>query len=558
MSSDISLGLSGILAARQAITTIGQNIANSATPGYARREVRLTSRSWSVADARNAGGGVTVDHVDRVRDMFLAEQLRSHKSGLESSETRSRYLAEVEALIQEPGTEGIGAALNRFFNQWQSVASQPENNSERNSLLLTAADLANQITTLRQGLTDLRASIQGEVTDIVREVNQLTASIVNVNNLSAQSAGSDGGVGLGDERDRAMAELARLVGARDISPHDATATVLVGGSLLVEGTSQVQLLPPTDFNSPLRIGTGSDSGPIEAPGGSLAALITLNRETIPSYINRLDELASGLIRSVNSLHSTGKVASGPFTDMTAALAASDADGDGDAGNDLLAAAFDLPMEVGSFRINVTELASGAVTNHDIAINPATQSLNDVASALNALGNLSATITNGRLRIQAASGYGFDFAGPQSAGIPTGLGLNAFFGGSDASSIAVAERLVGNPELIAAGETNDAGDGAVAAAISETRNTNLPDLQATGPETWRNFISGVGADSASARDLAIAQDGMVSLLNQQDQAVSGVSLDEEGARLMQFQEMFTACARYLSTISRLNDLLIQYL
>src|SRR5439155_19269418 len=82
-----------------------------------------------------------------------------------------------------------------------------------------------------------------------------------------------------------------------------------------------------------------------------------------------------------------------------------------------------PPQAGSLFISVTNKATGNRTISEVQIDPATQSLQDVANAINAVPNLQGLVDTqtGTLKIIAAPGFGFDFAGrlatqPDSASI----------------------------------------------------------------------------------------------------------------------------------------------
>ena len=76
-----------------------------------------------------------------------------------------------------------------------------------------------------------------------------------------------------------------------------------------------------------------------------------------------------------------------------------------------------PPTAGDLYITVTNLATGARTLDQVAIDPSTQSLADVASAINAaVPNVQAVVDPqaGTLSLLAANGYGFDFTGNLSS------------------------------------------------------------------------------------------------------------------------------------------------
>ena len=73
-----------------------------------------------------------------------------------------------------------------------------------------------------------------------------------------------------------------------------------------------------------------------------------------------------------------------------------------------------PPQAGVLTIDVTQLANGQRTLSHIAINPATQNIQDVAAAITTgtAGLLQATVDpqNHTIQIAAQAGYGFDFSG----------------------------------------------------------------------------------------------------------------------------------------------------
>jgi len=66
------------------------------------------------------------------------------------------------------------------------------------------------------------------------------------------------------------------------------------------------------------------------------------------------------------------------------------------------------VDAGSFHVRVTDTATGEVNRYEIAVDPAEDTLADIAARLAAAPGLATFTAGGRLRIQAESGYKFDF------------------------------------------------------------------------------------------------------------------------------------------------------
>ena len=202
-------------------------------------------------------------------------------------------------------------------------------------------------------------------------------------------------------------------------------------------------------------------------------------------------------------------------------------------------------------------ATGAITTETVTIAPATQSLADLANAINALSHITASVSaDGKLRIVAAAGYSFDFCADQETDILAALGINAFFAGESASNIRVVDDLMEHPGLLAAAHSLNAGDGSNASAISELRTARVAsDNTMTLADCWNSYVTDIGNSSASAQRSTEMLESMVTIINQQEQSVSGVSLDEEATKLLEYHQLYTACAHYLRVVSKLLDSLL---
>lgn len=562
MSTELSMAVSGVLAARQAIETVGSNIANARTPGYARREVRFTGKSWNEATGRDATSAVRIESILRMKDAFLEGRLQSCLGSLARNEVQEGFFSEIEGILQEPSEEGVGAALEEFFNQWQSVATRPDDATERTTLLLKASYLAEKIYSLRQGLVDIESAVTAQIGYHIDEINRLAERVADLNTrLAIESAsGAYAPLGLHDERDRLVRELAELAGAENLTPNEATSRLTIGSALLVEGATWIKLAPPVNFDAPITIDFGGKAVPVAPEGGKIAGLIELLQEILPRQIGKLDEFANALIKQVNSIHVQGINQEGRFSSIGANYAPSDYDGDGDPNNDMLAQA-GLPFDpsAGVLVINVVNNVTGEVTANSISVDPAAMSHNDLTAAIGARDNISVVMQEGRMQIVAAQGFSFDFVADQGTDILAALGVNAFFGGSDASNIRLSSWVEDHPSRIAAGKTPNSGDGWNAIAMSELRYAEVAgDQQITLSDHLRRQVAEIGSESANLKRTVRAQKNLADILAGQEEAISGVSIDEEAAKLIEYQQMYQTCARYLSTVARLTEYLLDYL
>lgn len=172
---------------------------------------------------------------------------------------------------------------------------------------------------------------------------------------------------------------------------------------------------------------------------------------------------------------------------------------------------------------------------DVELKYYLDSLNDFASTL---------IT--RFNTVHSSGFGRD-----------GSTGNIFFSGTDASNIGINPALA-NLELIAASTVNGAeGNGENAINLANVINDEL--LMSGGTATLSDFFDAViaklGVDAEKTETFLDNQKSLVAHLKNRQESVAGVSLDEEMANMIKFQNSYNAAARIISTIDEILDKLI---
>jgi flagellar hook-associated protein 1 FlgK len=142
--------------------------------------------------------------------------------------------------------------------------------------------------------------------------------------------------------------------------------------------------------------------------------------------------------------------------------------------------------------------------------------------------------------------GFDLAG---------VAGGAFFSGTDASNIAVAAPVLGNPALVAAAAAPGAvGDGNNAQSISNLSQQNIT-AGTTPGDYYRTFVAQLGTDASDAKQKLATTDTLVTNLTSRRDSISGVNLDEEMTNMMQFQHAYAASGRVMQTWNDMYDTLI---
>ncbi len=423
----LGAGLRALTAARLGMQTAGNNVANANTPGYSRQRVDLAAAlPYGISGNMQLGTGVDVRGISRLVDDGLERRLQMQLGLVGGAELDFSRFREIESILGEPD-EGLSSSFKDLFGAVDQLRTDPGDRALRGGLIQAGNALGQGFRLVSDRFGELAQSTFDEVRGLVRVVNQRASEVAALNGqiIAAESNGSDAN-DLRDVRAQHIKEIGKLLDVRSLDRASGSLDVLVGGHLLVAGDRASSLGAGKDDEGGTIVTVGNTRSPAVVREGRIAALLAQEEEGLPGLQSRIDQLARSTILEWNRLHTTGMPASGPFKTLTAAYGAVDGDGDGNRGDELLSqSGFLFPIEDGELHVAVTNSASGAMQRTRIEIDPNAMTLEDVASAINDIDNLTASVDpTGRLRITADDGYGFDFS-PRLDPNPDSLGT---FGG----------------------------------------------------------------------------------------------------------------------------------
>lgn len=310
----IETSLRGLLAAQAALDTTSHNISNANTPGYSRQQVSLApTDSLRVAGMGAQSGtallgtGVQATDVTRIRNTFLDAQYRGQAMQVGYQSTMSDQLTQVQASLDEPGTNGISNQLSKYWDAWGAVSNDPSSAAARQTLVAQGTSLAGAFKTVADQLSTIKTQAAGQysaLTGAGGTVAQLAGQIASLNQTikSAKQAG-DTPNDLLDQRDLALDQLSKLgqVPVQDLG----------NGSLKVSlGDASQPIVNDTTVTWPQTL---------TSPGGQLGALLDLSKTggVVDGYTAQLNAAAKSLADSVNAIHSTGTPAGVNFFSYTA-------------------------------------------------------------------------------------------------------------------------------------------------------------------------------------------------------------------------------------------------
>ena len=558
----LQLASNSLQANQIALQTVSQNISNANTPGYARADVNFVPAPTQKLGGVLLGLGVLVSGVTQHVDNYLEQRLRGAASDRANSDIQASTYQDLEGALNVLSDDSVNSSINKFFASINDVINQPESASIRNIAILNGKKLATDINNLSAKVGDLHKQIDDQVKGTVSDANRLIEQIrklnVQISSLEAGGAIKSDAIGLRDQRRQALSDLSEIMNITVSDQESSSANVYVNGEYLVfEGTSRT-LTTETQVINGQYVTTAQiadTKSPLATSGGKLAGLVSARDDILGGFQTQLDGFTATFANEFNKLYASGQGLKG-YSSLTSV------NGVQDVGASLESAGLPNTPVSGSFQVLVKNTTTGVTQTQTInidlnGIGNDDTSLTKIRQQIDAIDGISASLTPaGKLQIVSDSpNVQFAFAN-DTTGTLAALGINTFFTGNSASTLAVNTVVSGDPQLFAAA-SNGIGQGA-GNAIQLAGFLDKP-LDAFNGATildLRDKIVSEVSQSSAAR--SAITDGFKSyegtLLGKQ-LAVSGVNIDEEAVKLMAYQRAFQASAKFIATINELLDTVV---
>lgn len=533
-----SIGLSGLSAAQNALSTTSNNISNVYTDGYSRQLTLLGQNS----SGEGAGSGVSVDGIQRQYNSYISSQLNQVNTRESALETYQSQVNQIDDLLADSDS-GLTTLMQNFFSSLEDLTGAPADAAAREGLLGSSRSMAAQFRAYDSYLGDMREGINGQIGDVVTQVNNLSDQIADLNKqvtLARARSGEEPNALL-DQRDKLVSDLGELVDVNVQVQDGSTYQVsLSNGMPLVAGNKSFDLVAVKSSEDPSSITIAyEDGGGSRSPlresvikGGELGGLLSFRSETLDSAQNQLGQLAVTLAQSFNAQHEAGVDLNGNDGEAFFALGSPTVIGSssntggvsmnaeyGDVG-ELTADDYRLTYQAADDSYSVENLGSGEVTqlstDEDVSIGGVTLTPNGTP----------------------ADGDVFVVQPTRNAAAGFDVAL------SDTSLIAAASA-----------DSGGSGDNRNALALLDLQNQKLVGGSATFSGGYASLVSDVGNRAAITEANLTTQQGLSDQLYAYQQADSGVNLDEEYANLMQYQQYYSANAKIIEAGSTILDTIL---
>jgi flagellar hook-associated protein 1 FlgK len=317
----VNTASAGLKVTQAAIGVVSQNIANVGTAGYTKRTV--TSVAQGVGNS-----SVSIGTIGRALDAASLKQLRMETSGAAYTGSLAAVRTQLDQLYGTPGTAtALDGVMNDFALSLQTLASDPTLVPARAAVLTKAANLADSIGGIADGVQNLRTATESQLGSDTVKASAYLASIATLNTQIAATNEEGARNALLDQRDGAITGLSAFLDVQTVDQRDGTVSVITnsGMTLVDRGSAAIlsfdgrgTLSPDAAYTQdPATRGVGTITA--TTPGGaridlvaanairsgSLAAGIELRDTVLPQAQRQLDELAAGLARSMSDRQATG-------------------------------------------------------------------------------------------------------------------------------------------------------------------------------------------------------------------------------------------------------------
>ena len=620
----LSTANAGLAATQQAIGIVSQNVANAGTAGYVKRTV-----SSVAAGIGNAG--VATGTITRSFDTAALKQLRLETSGASYTSTNADVISQLDRLYGTPGdSTALDGLMNSFTQSLQSLGANPTQASARTVALNAASALASRIGGIASNVQSLRSAAESRLGTQTVAASGLLSSIAALN-VKIQGTNDDATrADLLDQRDQQITQLSSYFDIQTVDQRDGTVTVMTGSGVTLVDRGEAASLS-FDGRGTLNASSAYSSDPAKrsvgtilatTPGGgiidlgesgvlrsgSMAADLALRDTVLPQAQRQLDDLASGLARSLTDKTVTGTANGSGYTLDLSGIQAGNALtvpvqlSDGSVRNVTLVASAKASTGVDP---SLTTDSSGFAQTFDISGGPATyaakiqEALGALSTRLSAAGvspvpAVSATGTGASVTLAGGTGTSVKGASaqitvPSSASdvknaypqIPLfvdGSGNALVTGSLDAGAqiTGLAQRLVLNPSVTgnsaslvfssATSTTPDSGraqflyDSLTSTALTFSSSSGIGGISAPYSMTVAGFAQDViaqqGAAAASAQSLNDGQSVALATAQGRFSQSAGVNIDQEMSRLIELQRAYSANARVLTAARDMLDTLLR--
>ena len=283
---------------------IQNNIANAATPGYARQRAALAP---VVLPGGGAPRGVELQGVQSLRDNLLEFQVFSSRQTLAQISQEVRFFDLVEPNFRLDSAGGIDSAVDSFFASAAELSINPTDPNLRASLLSSAGAAAGSFRSVYNDLQQQSTNLDSEARATVKRINELADQVGELQSARGSTDPKQPNFAVETRLNQVLDELSGLTEFTLQRQQDGALSVIAGGVALVTGANVRHLSVSTSQNS-LSVFDASGNNAtasFSGQGGRLGGLLEERNDQLPELLGNVNRLAKSFADQVNEQLSRG-------------------------------------------------------------------------------------------------------------------------------------------------------------------------------------------------------------------------------------------------------------
>lgn len=543
----LNISKMGLFAQQRSLSVISHNIANANTEGFSRQRVdfHATSPEQLPGMYGMLGTGVDVEAVKQIRDEFLDFSFRGQNAKLGHYEVFDDILKNIEGVFNEPSDASFSKLMDNYYASLQELNKSPENLTVRALVRQRGIALAEGIQTMSESLKKMQRDTNFEMSVAVTDINGYAQQIASLNKIIYNSELTGGKANdVRDQRNLLLDKMSKIAKIDYYDDSQGRFHVMVNGHGVVDHFEYDQLVTVSRLDRKneddvddlfdVKWKSGADFRSAE---GKIAAIIEMrdnisgSNKGIPYYVDKLNEFIDTLATEMNNIHSQGFGLGGTtgvnfftFADKTTA----------DYNAYMLSQGLD-----GGKPKDVTSSVKEGIDTTTIPITKEIEASNAQIIRQNINKILKNNPDYARKSIKLIEGkyYVTDRIKADEISISKDIDL-------DLNKIAAADASNTVP-----------GKGANALNMATTRS-NIKLFDWGSPDDFvKSLVTNLGVDKQEATRVFANQKVQIEQLGVSKDSYSGVSLDEEMADMIKFQQAYSANARMLTTFDEMIDIVV---
>ncbi|WP_435927740.1 flagellar hook-associated protein FlgK [Dryocola sp. BD613] len=541
----LNLAQTGLSSAQSALNVVGNNLSNAMTSGYSRQSIIFGEAGGRTTGNGFFGYGVQINGVERAYNGFINNQVRGAATEYQALVGRYEQLSQIDNMMGDD-TSNISVSLGNAFGAMEKMSSDPVSQAARQETFSQFKALSYQFQSNSKTLNGLEKGTNTQIKQTVDNINASGEQLAKLNREIEKIQGQTGTLppDLLDQRDTLLSKLNDQIGIR-VTENPTTGRVdvtMANGLPLVNGDRAYALEASVSPENPSKtvvsyIDASGNSLPLDEAKittGKLAGLFKFRNEDLADARNQLNQLALQMANRFNEVNQQGYDLNGAkgeaiFT-ITDPVALANRN---NSGNATLGVVYSSVSDVKPQDYTITYKGPGA---SDWEVKTSS-------------GEVVETTTGPDGELQ------FDGLSIKPQGTPQAndsFMLNSVSGVADNLNVAI-----GDGSKIAASSSPDESD--------ESNNENIKNLiaiknetlvgKSTLTEAYASLVSSVGSSMTSLKANAATSAKTLDAMLYEQQAVSGVDLNEEYINLTMFSQYYQANAQVLQTATTLFDTIL---